>query len=82
MIDEGWRKGGKKERTSETNQIVFFKVDTFLDPNDLDLRKEKRLWKVHTDVAFRPIGLTFTMPLRNSMNVPLFTIMCISRRSG
>jgi hypothetical protein len=24
--------GGKKERTRGTNQIVFFKFDTFLDP--------------------------------------------------
>lgn len=47
----------------------------------MELRKEKSVWMINTDVAFRPIGLTFTMPLRNSMNVPLFTIMCISRRS-
>lgn len=43
----------------------------------MDLRKEKGVWMVHTDVAFRPIGLTFAMPLRNSMNVPLFTILVL-----
>lgn len=25
-----------------------------------------------TDVAFRPMGLTLIMPLRNSINVPLY----------
>jgi len=53
--------------------VIGFELVTFRNPRTQLTEMLTALWEVEPYVAFRPMGLTLTIPLRNSTKVPLAT---------
>jgi len=55
------------------NLVVGFELVTFRNPRTRLAEVLTVLWEAEPYVAFRPMGLTLIIPLRNSTKVPLVT---------
>ena len=56
-----------------TNLVIGLELVTFRNPRTQLAEVLTVLWEAEPYVAFRPMGLTLIIPLRNSTKVPLVT---------